>query len=93
MDMNEIANLTDHAAQQSDRWLFIAALVVLILFSLVIWRWIVADRDKLGSRLTEITDRHITAVEKMTEVVTNNTLALNEVKGAMHACRYKGPGS
>ena len=88
--MNEIKPIADYAAQQSDRWLFIAALLVLVVFVLIIWRWIVADRDKLGARLTVITDRHIEAVEKMGEVVANNTTALNEVKEVMAYCRFKG---
>lgn len=88
--MNDIANIADHAAKQDDHWLFIATLVILMAFAILIWRWVTADREKLGNRLTEMTDRHIAATEKMTEVVSNNTTALNEVKSVMVNCRFKG---
>jgi peptidoglycan/LPS O-acetylase OafA/YrhL len=87
--MNEIANIADHAAQQSDRWLFIATLLLLMGFAILIWRWVIADREKLSKRLTEMTDKHITATEQMAVVVANNTTALHEVKEVMAACRYR----
>ena len=87
--MDEIKPMADYASQQSDRWLFICALGVLMAFCLVIWRWIVADREKLGARLTEVTDRHIKSVENLGEVVANNTTALKEVKEVMQTCRLK----
>jgi hypothetical protein len=60
--------------------------ILLIGFGLVVWRWIVADREKLGNRLTEITDKYIQMGERMTEVVTNNTNAFREVKEVMSDC-------
>ena len=51
-----------------------------------IWRWMVADREKLATRLTDVTDRHIESVEKMSEVVVNNTHAMNEVRNVMQMC-------
>ena len=87
--MPDISKLADHAAEQSDRWLFIAAVIVLIAFALLVWRWIVADRDKLSTRLTEVTDRHIETSQKLSEVVTNNTNALKEVRDVMTLCRNK----
>ena len=94
--MTDVAKIADYAAQQSDRWLFIAALVVLLGFGFFVWRWIVADRDKLGKRLTEITDKHIestaqlaTVVANNTNALTNNTTALQEVKEVMRGCRAK----
>lgn len=82
--MNELKELTDHASQQSDRWLFIAMLVLVIIALVIIWRWIVADRDKLANRLTEITDRHIAMTEKVAEVVANNTAAFNNFRDELH---------
>ena len=85
--MSDIVSIADHAAQETDRWLFICAVVLLIAFALIIWRWIVADRDKLSNRLTEITDRHIESSERLAEVVANNTNALREVRDCMHRAR------
>jgi len=79
--MNEAAtNLIDHASKENDRWLFVALLVLLVLAAIFIWRWIVSDREKLSVRLTEMTDRHITVTEKLSEVVANNTAVLHDVK-------------
>jgi heme/copper-type cytochrome/quinol oxidase subunit 2 len=87
--MNEIASAADHASQQSDRWMFIVMLIIVMVIGVVVWRWIVADREKLSNRLTEVTDKHIQSTEKLAEVVTNNTNALREVKDVMHMCRTK----
>lgn len=81
--MNEIKTIADHASNQSDRWLFVALLILAVLAMLMIWRWIVADRDKLANRLTEITDRHIAMTEKVADVVANNTVAFNNLKEVM----------
>jgi hypothetical protein len=39
-----------------------------------------------------MTDRHITATEKMTEVVANNTIAMKEVREVMAVCRNVNKG-
>jgi hypothetical protein len=77
--MTDLISLADHAASQSDRWMFIATLTLLIAFLVMIWRWIVADRAKLGDRLTIITDKYLESTQQLTEVVANNTTALNQV--------------
>jgi peptidoglycan/LPS O-acetylase OafA/YrhL len=87
--MNEISTAADYAARQNDHWLFIATLLILLAFAILIWRWVTADREKLARRLTEMTDKHISATEQMTAVVVNNTAALREVKEVMAACRLK----
>lgn len=78
--MTEIANQINLAAEKSDRWLFIALLVVLGLVGIFIWRWIVADRQKLSTRLDVMTDLHIATTAKVIEVVANNTAVLNRVE-------------
>lgn len=85
--MNDLKTVVDHAAQQNDRWLFLALLALIILFAVFIWRWIVSDREKLANRLTDITDQHIDTMKNLTQVVTNNTNALYEVKEAVAWCR------
>jgi hypothetical protein len=86
-NMTDLTNLTDHAAQQNYQWMFVALFILILIFVIVIWRWVIADREKLTSRLTEMTDRYITATEKMTEVVANNTIAMKEVREVMAVCR------
>jgi hypothetical protein len=70
----------DHASQQNDHWLFLAALVVLGCVLVVVWRFMVADREKLGARLTEVTDRHIESCENLGKVVSANTAVLERVE-------------
>ena len=84
--MNDtISNLTDHAAQQNDRWLFIFLLMFLLAAFGIFFRWLLKDREAISRRLTEVTDRHIEQCTKLSEVVTlnsrvvdNNTNALRE---------------
>lgn len=78
--------IADHAAAQSDRWLFIALLLVLGSVVAFIWRFMVAERSAMTKRLEDITDRHIASQEKLSAVVSNNTSALNEVKLALSNC-------
>lgn len=70
----------DHAAQQNDHWLFLFALAVLGTVLICVWRFMVADREKLGNRLTEVTDRHIKSCENLGEVVAANTAVLERVE-------------
>ena len=42
--MNDALTLANHAAQQNDRWLFIACLIVLGLVALAVARYFVAER-------------------------------------------------
>ena len=78
--MKDLQELTDHAAQQSDRWLFLAMLVVFLGAALLLWRWMVSDREKVSRRLTEMTDRHIAVTERLADVVANNTAVLHQVE-------------
>lgn len=70
----------NNAAKQNDRWLFVALLVILLVVGFALWRWVIADREKLANRLTHMTDRHIEVTEKLSEVVANNTAVLQEVR-------------
>jgi len=75
--MNDIASLTDHAAAQGDRWLFVFVFLFLLATFGLFFRWLLKDREAMSKRLTEVTDRHIEQSAKLAEVVTNNTNAFN----------------
>lgn len=77
--MNDLKNFADHAAAENDRWLLIVFIMVGVTGAVMLWRWMVSDREKLSARLTQITDRHIQVTEKLSEVVANNTAVLHEV--------------
>lgn len=76
--MNDVKEIINQAATKDDRWLFVALLVIVLLAVVGLWRWLTSDRDKVATRLTEITDRHISQSEHLSTVVTNNTLALQQ---------------
>ena len=46
-NMNDLVQLTNHAATQSDRWLFIASLVVLGVFGALVMRYFVRQHERL----------------------------------------------
>ncbi len=78
--MSDVSNLADHASQMDDRWLAMALLIIGLVASFLLWKWMVKDREATATRLTEVTDRHITVTEKLSEVVATNTAVLNEVR-------------
>lgn len=77
MNTNTVA-LIDHAARQSDRWLFLGLLALTILAAGWLFRWLV-------KRLDSITERHEAT---LTGVVERNTEALREVKTQLAWCRF-----
>ncbi len=85
--MSDPVTIADHASQQSDRWLFLALLVVVGLCAVGIWRWIVADRQSISSRLEVMTERQLKQAEFLATVVANNTVALGKVVNTIQLCR------
>ena len=67
--------LIDHAAQQSDRWLFLAVLALGGLSGMWLFRWLVGRYTELSSRLAA--------------VIEANTEALREMKDVANGCRRK----
>ena len=61
--MPDPVGIADHAAAQSDRWLFLALLIVVGLCAAFIWRWIVGDRQTIAARLEAVTDRQLKQVD------------------------------
>jgi len=97
MNPEIITKLADHAAAQSDRWLFVALLVILLVICFLFLRWLVEDRKSIANRLADITDRHIAQTEALTgavegtkEVVRNNTAMMEKVKEEIRWCRGRG---
>jgi len=78
--MNDLTQLVDHAAQQSDRWALYMLIGLMIIGFIAFARWMIRDREKVANRLTEVTDRHIAAMAELSRVVANNTDALNRVE-------------
>jgi ABC-type nickel/cobalt efflux system permease component RcnA len=83
--MSDLVDLTNHAAQQSDRWLFIALLVLAGVAILGLWRWMVSDRKRILDRLDAMTDRHIVASELAAKVIAGNTHAMHGVEEGLRS--------
>lgn len=67
-------------AGQSDRWLFVFTFLFLLATFGLFFRWLLKDRESIAKRLTDVTDRHISVTEKLSEVVANNTAVLHQVE-------------
>jgi hypothetical protein len=90
--VNTVTQIADHAAMQSDRWLFLASLIVGLLGAVAIARWIVADRNRVVTSLENNQIQLVKIVEKVTDVVSTNTSALNRVSEEIRFCAGRGNG-
>jgi hypothetical protein len=93
-DPTQISRMADYANGKSDRWLFIALLIVVIIGIVFIFRYIVslladakADRVRYEANLQKITDSQQTIIRdlavvmsKSNEVVAKNTEALDNCR-------------
>jgi hypothetical protein len=81
-NMQELLHFTNTAAAQSDRWLFVALLVVTFATAALVVRWV-------ARRLTLLLDNQTQLIERLVAVVTTNTDALREVRGVMQNCQTR----
>lgn len=93
MEIEGIIKAADHAAQQSDRWLFMVMLILFIVSVAFIIKWFIHSHSQLGNRLTDMTDRHIASMEKLGEIVAetkgviqSNTEAMKDLKAVTSDC-------
>jgi hypothetical protein len=80
MTNSAVMEIVNHAASQSDRWLFVALLVVFILGVIATARYVIRDRDRLIESLGRLHDRSDNLTREVSQVVATNTAALNEMK-------------
>lgn len=84
----------DHATGQSDRWLFIALLVVLLIIGYYLWRYMAdrlkAERDanremaaQMSQTHKEMTAQMIAQAMKMADIAANCSAALRETTTAL----------
>jgi type VI protein secretion system component VasK len=82
--MNEIITLTNHAALQSDRWLFVALLVIGLLAIGVLFRYFTARLDALQTRMDSQTAEFVahlkTANQEMLEVIASAKAVIERVE-------------
>jgi hypothetical protein len=62
-DPQDVLEIVDHASTMSDRWLFLAMLVLLLLALFVAIRWIVLyftkRTDKLEQEIVDVREKHV----------------------------------
>ena len=96
--MNDVANIASHAAAQSDRWLFIASLIVCGMFAVAVMRYFVKQherliedhklaRDSYQESLQGIVADQSAANAKLMVCLDNNTAVLEECRDEIRSSR------
>lgn len=83
LPMIELAN---HAAAQSDRWLFVALLIVTLGAVALAARYMIRDRDRLIDTLGQHSERGLAMAKEVSAVVATNTATLERVADEIRFC-------
>ena len=97
-NMNDVVNIASHAAAQSDRWLFIATLLVFGVFAVGVMRYFVRQherliddhkqaRDSYQESLQGIVADQSAANAKLMVCLDNNTAVLEECRDEIRSSR------
>jgi hypothetical protein len=89
MNVNELVTMVDHAAAMNDRWLFLAAFLLLLVGGGIVIYWLVrqlqhviADHNALREAhhyaLAQIIEKQNETNLKLAVCIDHNTAALNE---------------
>lgn len=82
--MTELKALVDHASSQSDRWLFIALLVIGMLAIYALAKYFTAQIEALASKYEALNkfvrDEHMQIIGNCTDALHANTRALARLK-------------
>ena len=98
--MNELVQMTNQAAAQSDRWLFIASLVVCGAFAAGVMRYFVRQherliedikqaRDSYQTSLREIVTQQTEANQKLIVCLDNNSRVMEECRDELRLARME----
>lgn len=93
--MNETTKLVDHLAVQSDRYLFIATLIVLGFFAYIVMRYflkqyesLINDHKEARSQQDSTTREVVKALTANTEIIRQNSECLKDCAEAMRDHRH-----
>ena len=95
MRPDDLTKAVDHAAMMSDRWLFLAAITLLILFGLLVIFWLLRQLQALVATHTAIQQEHQQTLRnilagqnetslKLAVCLDRNTLALEQCTLELH---------
>lgn len=98
--MVEVVTLADHAAMQSDRWLFVATLIVFGLFAVGVMRYFVREHERLiadhkqaregyQASLRGMVTEQSMANAKLITCLENNTRVLEECRDELRESRVE----
>src|SRR5512136_2244108 len=96
--MNDLVQLTNQAATQNDRWLFVASLVVFGVFAALVMRYFVRQhermiedhkqaRDSYQESLRGVVAEQSAANAKLIVCLDNNTKVLEECRDELRSVR------
>lgn len=74
--LTELVNVADHAVQQSDRWLFIMLLIIVLAGGLLVIRYLVRRDEEKSQRMHESYDKNTAAQLQIAGMLTNSTSAI-----------------
>lgn len=77
MNADEVAKQITYASQQSDRWLFLAAIAFICACGIVIIRYLVKQNEKQS-------ERHGTLMEQVLKGLSESTSVIKEVRDWLH---------
>lgn len=82
----EVVEIATRAAQQTDRWLFIATLIVFGVFAFGVIRWLEKKNEMQHAALIRLHEDARENTRLLSTVVTENSVILREVRTTLQNC-------
>lgn len=93
MNVNEFVRAVDHAAGMNDRWLFLAAFVLLLLGCGVVIYWLVKQLQTVIADHKELREAHHTAlsqiIEKQNDTAMKLAVCIDRNSEALRECAFE----
>ena len=86
-NVNNLIPLLDHAAAQGDRWLFLSAMAVLLIFAWLVIRWLVKRTEAQNRSLEVIANNQNETAQRLAVVISQNTEAMQDCMIELKHCR------
>lgn len=84
---SDVQKAADYAAQQSDRWLFVALLIVGLIALALLAKYFTTQHENLASKLDDtnrfVRDDLVKLVVGSTEAMQKNASAINDLRDAL----------
>ena len=79
--------VVDHMANQSDRWLFIGLLLVVLMSAGWLFKWLISRHDGMATRHEELIKQVVAVVAENKGVIEKNTSALTLMSNHIDWCK------